>query len=400
MKYNMTFSATNPFKRALSLLSVFDVSKLTNDLGALKGPIMKAAQFLSTIPGAIPTKYADKLISLQTNAPPMNINLVREQIEKELGQNWISYFNSFEENSCSAASLGQVHKANYKGKTVACKIQYPSMDKVINADLKIIKFVLNTLYKFQSAIDHSRIFIELEEYLNKELDYELELSNMQRYGDIFKNNDFIIIPKPYPAISTKKFLVMDFIVGNSILDEKYSTDEKHSLAKKLFKSWYYPFYKHGLLHADPHPGNYKISDELKIQLLDFGCIREFEEKSINAVKLLYEGLKHQNVKTQKDAYYELGFEDLTITDVLNEWAKLLFGPLLHNKIRPIQPNFNAKHGFETACIVYKKLKAAGGVCPPREFVFMDRVAVCLGGVFMKLKVELNWHEMFEEILYT
>ena len=172
------------------------------------------------------------------------------------------------------------------------------------------------------------------------------------------------------------------------------------MAKNLFYAWYYPFYKSGILHGDPHFGNYTFREDGSLNLFDFGCVRTFDPSFVQGVLHLYRALKANSEVQMAEAYDLWGFENLTkdLREALTLWAKFLYGPLLDNRIRPIDEDYNGIRGKEIAKQVFQKLRDSGTVKPPREFVFMDRAAVGLGSAFIRLRAELNWCELFEEVL--
>ena len=180
-----------------------------------------------------------------------------------------------------------------------------------------------------------------------------------------------------------------------------STLPQVKIAENLFNAWYLPFYKYGIIHGDPHPGNYTICDKgSKINLLDFGCIRIFDPTFVEGVITLYNALINNNNELAAKAYKSWGFKNLNnnLVSALNVWALYIYGPLLEDKIRKIQDHHGASYAKELLGKVRKELKKYGGVKPPREFVLIDRAAVGLGSVFMHLKAELNWHDKFKQLI--
>ena len=155
-----------------------------NALGGLKGPLMKVAQLLSTIPDALPKGYSEKLQQLQADAPSMGWLFVKRRMSNELGKNWIKKFKRFEKNAIKAASLGQVHRACINKQTLACKLQYPDMLSVVNADLHQIKLIFSLYKTWDKTINTSDIYDEISVRLLEELDYEREQKNMLLYSKI------------------------------------------------------------------------------------------------------------------------------------------------------------------------------------------------------------------------
>ena len=377
---------------------------LREALGGLKGPIMKVAQILSTIPDAIPQEYREELSKLQADAPPMGWLFVRRRLVSELGPDWQNKFKSFEKKSCSAASLGQVHIAESKdGVKLACKLQYPEMQSAIEADLKQLKFAFSIYERADNAISTSAIHNELSARLSEELDYEREAANLKLYSNLLEKEDVINIPKVYDSLSTGRLLSMSWLEGKKLKDwlkENPSQERRNKLAVNMFKAWYIPFYFSGVIHGDPHLGNYSITEKDEINLLDYGSIRFFPPRFVEGVINLYEALKTNNQALAEEAYKKWGFGELSqeVIEVLNIWARFLYAPLLSNSSKPISQLRDGKEGRIVASKVHSELKRVGGIEPPREFVLMDRAAVGLGSVFMHLKSEVNWHEVFENMI--
>ena len=377
---------------------------LASVLGGLKGPLMKVAQILSTIPDALPPEYRKELSKLQANAPSMGWLFVQRRMKSELGNKWNEKFKSFEKKSNSAASLGQVHIAiSKKGEKLACKLQYPDMQSTIQADLNQLKMVFSVYEKTSKAISTSSIHSELSARLYEELNYKREAANIKLFSEMLKNEKQIHVPKVFKDLSSDRLLTMSWLEGKKLTDwlgNKTSLEERNNLALNMFKAWYVPFYFYGVIHGDPHLGNYSITQKNEINLLDYGSIRFFPPHFVEGVINLYEALKNKDEALAVEAYKKWGFGNLSkeIIEILNLWANFIYAPLLTNDSKPISELRDSKEGRNVASKVYSKLKKIGGVEPPREFVLMDRAAVGLGSVFMHLKSEVNWHKVFENMI--
>ena len=378
---------------------------LKKDLGEIKGPFMKIAQFISMIPDALPIEYSNQLMQLQSHAPSMGELFVKRRMENELGENWKNFFLDFNTSASYAASLGQVHKAKLKnGDLVACKLQYPDMQSAVNVDLNQFRIILNLFEKYNKAIKTKKIFLEIKDRLVEEIDYENEINNMKIFKKIFEFNKFVNIPKIYRNCSTKRLITMSWLEGQS-LDEmlRYSKNKKNlseRIATNIFNTWYMPFYKFCVIHGDPHFGNYSFKKNGNINLFDFGCVRFFPIKFVKAVLNLYYALEKKDEDLMVEAYKTWGFKKINkkLIKVLNLWASYIYGPLLEDKKRLIQGEKKKGYGFDIVNNVYKELRKIGGVEPPKEFVFMDRAAIGMGSLFMKLDVKLNWHNLFKNLI--
>lgn len=371
-------------------------------LGGLKGPLMKVGQFLATIPGALPAEYAEELLELQSNAPAMGWSFVRRRMSHELGSQWQEHFKDFGQEAVAAASLGQVHKATLKtGETVACKLQYPDMQSIIEADLQQLRLLFSFYESWNKALHTQNIHQEIEERLKEELDYISEARNLALFNRIFETHAQIHLPKVYPFLSTQRLITMSWCEGISLLEKVGAPqEERNELSKLLFQAWYTPLYHYGLIHGDPHPGNYRLNENGHLILLDLGCIRVFKGSFVESVVELYHALETGDKDRMVHAYESWGFKNLTneIIEIINMWASLLFDPLLDDKIRPIQWDSTGVVGWEMLTKVHEELNRIGGIMPPREFVFMDRAAVGIGSVIMRLRGEQNWHRLFNELI--
>ena len=373
-------------------------------LGGLKGPLMKVAQILATIPDALPKEYVNELSHLQADAPSMGWLFVKRRMKAELGENWLNLFKDFQKQASAAASLGQVHFAeNVDGQKLACKLQYPDMGSAVEADLKQLKLIFSLYEKYDSAISTQAIHEELSERLKEELDYSHEIKNLKLYRYMLAGHDEIILPKPIESLSTQRLLTMTRINGARIMQfisDNSSIKMRNKVAMNMFKAWYVPFYKFGVIHGDPHLGNYSICPNGDVNLMDFGCIRIFRPDFVTGVIELYKALRDNDEELAVNAYKRWGFKNPSkeLIGVLNIWANFIYQPLLEDKVRLINPSESGQYGRETAEKVHEELKKIGGVKPPREFVLMDRAAVGLGSVFMHLKAEVNWYRTFHDLV--
>jgi predicted unusual protein kinase regulating ubiquinone biosynthesis (AarF/ABC1/UbiB family) len=380
-------------------------------LGGIKGPLMKVAQLLATIPEALPDEYVQELIQLQANAPAMGWPFVRRRMIGELGPDWERKFRSFEHTAVRAASLGQVHRAvglggALDGTPLACKLQYPEMGSAVEADLRQLRLAMGLYERYDRAVSTSDIHAEIADRLREELDYEREAAHMRLYGEILKDEPRVAVPRPIAELSTKRLLTMTWLEGGPILDiAEKPLALRNEIALRMFRLWYLPFYYFGVIHGDPHLGNYTVAPDNTVNLLDFGCVRIFPASFVRGVIDLYHALERDDRELAVSAYESWGFRNLNneIVDVLNRWAGFVYGPLLDDRPRLIQerrrgPKGAGADGKNLAESVHSDLRRLGGIAPPRAFVFMDRAAVGLGSVFLHLQAKINWHRLFHELI--
>jgi len=333
--------------------------ELRKALGGLKGPVMKVAQILSTIPDALPEPLAKELAELQSNAPPMGWPFVKRRMSHELGPDWVQKFQQFERSSQFAASLGQVHRAkDLDGQDVVCKLQYPEMDSALEADLKQLKLILGLYRRYDKAIDPTNIFQELQDRLREELDYERERKNMMLYGEMLKDEPMIHVPKPDPTRSSRRLLTMSYLEGSPLISFcQANPDLRNTVAQNMFRAWYIPLYHYGVIHGDPHLGNYTVRPDGGINLLDFGSIRLFAPSFVIGIIDLYHAVRDGDTARAVHAYESWGFEGLTkeVIEVLNRWAHYIYTPLLEDKVRRIHDSDNGLYGAEVARGIHKDL---------------------------------------------
>jgi predicted unusual protein kinase regulating ubiquinone biosynthesis (AarF/ABC1/UbiB family) len=385
--------------------------ELAAALGGLKGPIMKVAQLISTIPDALPPEYAVELAKLQSQAPPMGWGFVKRRMMAELGPDWARKFSSFEHHPAAAASLGQVHRARaHTGEDLACKLQYPDMQSAVEADLQQLQWIFAIHRRMDPAIDTTEIAKEIGERIREELDYRRELKHAMLYGAMLRGIDLIRVPRPWPELSTGRLLTLDWLEGRRLLEHRNDPLEvRNRLATAMFTAWWFPFSRYGVIHGDPHLGNYTVFQDGPadraapggINLLDYGCIRIFPPKFVGGVVDLYHGLLRHDDALVVHAYETWGFRRLTreLIDALNIWARFIYGPLLEDRVRTLADGIKpSDYGRRQAFQVHRALKKRGPVRVPREFVFMDRAAIGLGGVFLHLGAELNFYRLFNEAI--
>ena len=301
-----------------------NAAELAAALGGLKGPIMKAAQLLSTIPEALPAEYATELAQLQSQAPPMGPAFVRRRMQAELGPDWRSRFRSFEIEAAASASLGQVHRAVAPdGRDLAVKLQYPDMQSAVEADVNQLRMVFAIHARMDPAVETGEILQEIAARLREELDYELEAGHMGLYAAIFHNDALIRVPQVLPELSTKRLLTMNWLEGRRLLDYKAAPlEHRNQIARAMFRAWWFPFSHYGVIHGDPHLGNYNVFEEegrpAGINLLDYGCMRTFAPRFVGGVIDLYRGLLAGDQELIVSAYETWGFHGLSkeLIDVL------------------------------------------------------------------------------------
>ncbi|MDY0904425.1 AarF/ABC1/UbiB kinase family protein [Pedobacter sp. CFBP9032] len=278
-----------------------NATDIYKSLSELKGSALKIAQMLSMDKNILPKSYVDKFTQSQYNAPPLSGPLIVRTFTKNFGKTPEQIYDTFNLSSSNAASIGQVHQATLNGKKLAVKIQYPGVGDSISSDLKLVKpFAFRLLGMSERELN---IYIkEVEERLLEETDYELEVKRSIQFSEDCKNLDHVVFPKYYPELSGKRIITMDWLDGLH-LKEFLKTNPSQELRNKIGQAlWdFYNFQQHELraVHADPHPGNFMITPNEDLGVIDFGCIKELPN----------------------DFYYP--FFSLISTDVINDKSKTI-----------------------------------------------------------------------------
>jgi predicted unusual protein kinase regulating ubiquinone biosynthesis (AarF/ABC1/UbiB family) len=257
------------------------------------------------------------------------------------------------------------------------------------------------------VIDTTEIAKEIGARIREELDYRREAKHVMLYRRMLDGSEQIRVPRVWPELSSGRLLTLDWLDGRRLLEHKNADlATRNRVGTAMFTAWWWPFSRFGVIHGDPHLGNYTVFDNARgkpagINLLDYGCIRIFPPSFVGGVVDLYRGLLRKDDALVVHAYETWGFKRLNreLIDALNIWARFIYGPLLDNRVRTIADGVKpSEYGRKEAFRVHQALKARGPVTVPREFVFMDRAAIGLGAVFLHLAAELNFYRLFNEAI--
>ena len=260
-------------------LNLDNATDIYASLSELKGSALKVAQMLSMDKNILPKAYVDQFSLSQYNAPPLSGPLIVRTFSKYFGKTPSEIYDEFNIRSTNAASIGQVHQASLNGKKLAVKIQYPGVGDSISSDLKMVKpFAFRLLGMSQKELEV--YMTEVEERLLEETDYDLEITRSIEFSEACKNIPNVVFPDYYPDLSSKRIITMDWLEGQH-MKEFMKTNPTQELRDKIGQAmWdFYNFQQHELraVHADPHPGNFLITPEGKLGIIDFGCIKEMPD---------------------------------------------------------------------------------------------------------------------------
>ncbi len=391
-------------KRRQSLLDthIRNAIKIVEGSKELKGAFMKLVQMLSMRDDILPGEALKVLSVVQSQVPPMDYAEIRDQVKLELGRYPEKLFASFDPEAFAAASLGQVHRAVLKsGEEVVVKVQYPGVDETVQQDLQNVKALLQTFTLIgrdvmRQNIDHSDVYRELEERLHEELDYVNEAKNIALFQKAFGDDPEVLIPEFYPDVSSRRVLTMSLLEGYPFADIlKPGVDQslKDWLALKYFRVVWRQVFEFGILHTDPHPGNYLVTYHPRLAILDFGSIRIFPEDIRKAYHGLADGILRRDRRAMADCLVRLGFIDrdddpapmLRIMDVV-------FEPVLVDREYDPRDYDSVEKGMEIAAIglEHRLFKTPG------HRVFLGRALIGLDSYLKQLGTVANWHRVFKE----
>ncbi len=395
------FRSAGKREQALLDTHIKNAIKIVERSKELRGAFMKLVQMLSMRDDILPAEALQVLSVVQSSVPPMSYALIRKQITRELGRPPEGVFAAFDEKAFAAASLGQVHKARLKsGEDVVVKVQYPGVEETVKQDLQNIKALLQTFTLLgrdvmRQNIDESDVYRELEERLHEELDYVNEAKNIVLFQKMFRDDDEVIIPKVYPDVSSRRVLTMTLVEGypfNDILKPGVDQSLKDWVALKYFRVLWRQIFEYGVLHTDPHPGNYLVTFHPKLAILDFGSVRIFPEDIRKAYHQLARATLRRDEATMADCFVRLGFLDPGASpEPLVRIMNVMLDPVLHDERFDPRDFHSVEKGMEIATIGLegRLFKAPG------HRVFLARALMGLDSYLKQLGTVTNWHREFK-----
>ncbi|RZK55662.1 MAG: AarF/ABC1/UbiB kinase family protein [Pedobacter sp.] len=374
-----------------------NASDIYNSLSELKGSALKIAQMLSMDKNILPRAYVDKFTQSQYNAPPLSGPLIVRTFTKSFGKTPERIFDKFNIKSTHAASIGQVHEAELDGKKLAVKIQYPGVGDSISSDLKLVKpFAFRLLGMSEKELN---IYIkEVEERLLEETDYEREVRSSIEFAEACKNLDNVVFPNYYPALSSNRIITMDWIEGMH-LKEFLKTNPSQELKNKIGQAlWdFYNFQQHELrkVHADPHPGNFLITEDEKLGAIDFGCIKEMPDDfyepffSLTSTDLFED--KEQTIKAFRklemilpnDTPAQIEFYYKAYKEMIGLFAKPYITPTFDFSQNEF---FEALYSYGEKIAKMPEFKQARGV---KHFIYINRTNFGLYNILNELKATVK-----------
>ena len=398
------FQAADEKEQERLELHLKNALKIVDGSHELRGAFMKLIQILSMRSDLFPTEVLDILSVVQSSVPPMDYDLIRAQVENELGKDPEQLFQRFDKKAFAAASLGQVHRAQLpSGAEVVVKVQYPGVAETVEQDLKNLKALLSALTLIARDVmrqnfDATELYQEMEERLREELDYVNEAKNIAIFQRLFADDDEVIIPRVYPAFSSRRVLTLEYIEGykfQNVLAPGVDRELKDWVAVKYFEITWQQICSFGALHTDPHPGNYLITYHPKIAILDFGSVRFFPDEIRAGYRRLTQAVLARDEKIMARCFLELGYLDPgDDPEPLVRILYLIFEPVLED--RPYDPR--DFHAAERAREVTNISLRHRIFKTPGHRLFLVRALLGLESYVQQFGTVTNWHRIFVSVV--
>lgn len=393
---------------ALKTLNEDNATDIYDSLKELKGSALKVAQMLSMEKNILPQAYVEKFSLSQFSVPPLSGALVKKTFRKYFGKNPEDIFDEFTPESVNAASIGQVHKAKKDGKNLAVKIQYPGVRESISSDLKMVKPIAMKMFNIKKEGSES-YFQEVENKLFEETDYDLELKRSQEISEKCSHLPNLLFPKYYPEFSCERIITMDWMNGKHFSEFTKQNNSQEDLNKIGQTLWdFYMFQMHILkqVHADPHPGNFLVSEDKKLLVIDFGCIKEIPTDFYQPYFELAKNENLNNPEIFRQKLYQLEILRCDDSTQEQEFFTQLFYELLELFTRPFNADnfdFSDENFFKEIADLgqrYAKLSDMKGMNTNRgskHFIYLNRTFFGLYNMMHDLKaknIEINHYKKF------
>jgi predicted unusual protein kinase regulating ubiquinone biosynthesis (AarF/ABC1/UbiB family) len=396
------FQSASKKEQELLDLHLKNALRIVDSSRELRGAFMKLVQMLSMRSDILPSEVVNILSVVQSSVPPMDYDLIRAQVKTELGKYPEQLFKRFDREAFAAASLGQVHRARLKsGEDVVVKIQYPGVDETVVQDLKNMKallhiFTLITRDVLRQKFDAGEIYREMEERLREELDYVHEANNVALFQRLFADDAEVIIPQVYTDFSSRRVLTMEFIDGyklQDILAPGVDKELKDWVAIKYFQITWRQIFEFGVLHTDPHPGNYLITYHPKLAMLDFGSVRVFPEEVRKGYCTLAKAILERDEETMARCFVLLGYLDPGDDPApLVRIMYIIFEPVLEDRVSDPRDFDSVGKTMEiTAIGLENRIFNA-----PGHRLFLVRALLGLDSYVHQFGTVTNWHRLFRE----
>jgi len=383
---------------------VRNAERIVETLGELKGAVMKVGQYMSIQTDLLPKEFADVLASLQKSAPPVDYDLVASVITSEFGKGPEALFARFNPEPHASASIGQVHRAQLAdGTEVVVKVQYPDVEKNIEGDLSNLKTILSTgsIMGYRKS-DLEGVFAEIRDRLYEEIDYDQEMENLREFRRVFRGDKRIRIPRVFPPYCSYRVLTMEYLPGDpleALCSPPYTQEDRNRIGSLLFDLFAYQILGLGLLHADPHPGNFAFQKKGPMVLYDFGCLKRIPPYIQQACRDLARYGIEGDYERIDEALLRLGSRDprkeAPDQDFYRQYVEVLREPLAPGEPYDFGESKLHEKLMELAPLGVSKMFHFK---PSRETIFIGRTIGGHYGNLHRIRAKENWREILERYL--
>jgi predicted unusual protein kinase regulating ubiquinone biosynthesis (AarF/ABC1/UbiB family) len=377
--------------------------QVADELGNMKGALMKLGQMASYLDDGLPEPLRLALSQLQSNAPPMSIDLVHQEIKRELGKSVNEMFVEFDDEPIAAASIGQVHRAILRtphgDRAVAVKVQYPGVAEAIDADIRTAD-LLGTLLAFGfKSLNPEDMVAEIKDRLREELDYKKEAENQQVFADFYKDHPFIHVPEVLHNYSTSRILITELVSGSSFAEVLTWPQEQRDMAgEAIFRFVFRSLYRFRAFNGDPHPGNYIFHKDGKVTFLDFGLIKHFTVDEMNMFQsMVTAAVLDNDMETYRRVIEDAGMfqKDAPFsTEEAGDYFAHFYEPVRESK------EMTWTTGYATSIVRHtfdRTSPIAQYATVPRSFVFIQRINLGLYALLGQLGASGNFRRISEEL---
>jgi predicted unusual protein kinase regulating ubiquinone biosynthesis (AarF/ABC1/UbiB family) len=403
-KIRRLFAGADAHKRLDAAQRKANAERIAETMGQMKGAFMKLGQMLSFVTDDIPEEYRDALASLQASAPPMDLALLRDVAESELGMPLERAFARFDSEPLASASIGQVHRAQLPtGEEVVVKIQYPGVAEAIGGDLSNVGVLYRMMAMFYPGVEPAPLIDELRGRIGEELDYRNEAKNQRAFYDLYENHPFVRIPRVFESHSTGRVLTSEYVAGRRYADICLLPDEdRQRYAEILYRFIFGSIARFGVFNGDPHPGNYLFDDNGHVVFLDFGCVKYFPQEMRRNWKALISAHLSGDRAAFKRQLLALRFiraEDELDENSLYDYFNYFYEPFHFDRTFTFTREYNAK-SFGMIFKPQGKFATLGKrFNMPPDFVFVNRIQWGVVSLLANLGASANWHRIHREFHY-
>ncbi len=396
---------TSSTKEAAEQLHLRTAERLAASLGEMKGLPLKVGQMLSYLDDALPREhravYEKVLGKLQSHTEPLPWEEIEPVIAADVGKVH-EVFASFDPVPVAAASIGQVYRATLPdGTEVAVKVQYPGVAEAVESDLANVGALVATLTTVMPGLNPKQMLSDATERLKEECDYELEAANTAALAAAWAGHPDVIVPNIFPSHCGRRVLTTEWVDGDAFQEMQSwaSPEQQARFGRVLWRFTYTSLYRHGMLNADPHPGNYLFYRDGRVAFLDFGCVQRFEPDGIDAIRRVRESVASRGSDEELERHSRRAFglaEDLDadMWQLFRSYLEMSFEPLTASQPYTFSRDYTERLtqlGLDAKMVMTRKALGKGVRAPNAPgIVFLTRLNFGLATLLANLGTVSDW----------